>query len=44
MSNSTHDGNHKKSKLDQFQLGFEYNRTLKQERSLTKQRTHAITP
>lgn len=34
-----HQNQHKKSKLDQFSLGFEYNRTLADERKATKQRT-----
>ena len=33
--------NPKKSKLELFQLGFEYNRTLTEERSHTKLRTHS---
>ena len=36
---SNHQNEHKKSKLDQFSLGFEYNRTLADERKTTKLRT-----
>lgn len=31
----------KPSKLDQFRLDFEYNRTLSSERRITKRRTHS---
>lgn len=38
---STELTHHKKpSKLEEFNLVFEYNRTLKEERKLTQQRTH----
>lgn len=30
---------HTKSKLEQYSLGFEYNRTLAEERKMTKHRT-----
>jgi hypothetical protein len=40
MVKSHTDTNHKKSKLDQFELRFEMNRSVREERKLTKQRTH----
>lgn len=35
---STEGTNHKQSKLSQFKLDFEYNRTLRDERKITRQR------
>lgn len=39
MSNQTHKHNPEKSKLDSFNLGFEYNRSVAEERRVTKGRT-----
>ncbi len=38
MANDTPVKQHSKSKLDQFTLGFEYNRSLSVERKMTRQR------
>ena len=39
MVSSPQEIHHKKSKLEEIKLGFEYNRTLAAERRMTKQRT-----
>lgn len=39
MSNVTHKRHNKQSKLDTFNLDFEYNRTLKEERKALRERT-----
>ncbi|MGK2896757.1 MAG: hypothetical protein ACSLEY_04125 [Candidatus Saccharimonadales bacterium] len=42
MSNTSLVHHKKPSKLEEFKLGFEYNRTLKEERKLTQRRTYDV--